>query len=148
VPAGGFAPRSRAAPGHHRPALRPVREELAGLGQAEGGQNTRQGRVPGNKGLELSQRGDSRWRVPPAERRKASAPIARRAAVPRLARPRRLAPLRRSAPSFGGVSAAWLRQTSDAAASRERFRSSAATKKARRDGAKLTTAQTLRRSRR
>jgi len=69
-----YAACSRAAPGHHRPALRPDCEDLTGLGQAEGGQNTRQIRVPGNKGLELSHRGDSRWRVPRCERRKASGP--------------------------------------------------------------------------
>ncbi len=64
MPARGLANRSRAALGHHSPALRPVREELAGLGQVEGGQNTRQNQVPGNKSLELSHRGNSRWRVP------------------------------------------------------------------------------------
>ena len=83
MPARGFALRSRAAPGHHRPALRPDREELAGLGQAHGGQNSRTGRVPGNKGLELNHRGHNRWQVPQRERRKASAPqsVAPHAAV-------------------------------------------------------------------
>jgi hypothetical protein len=106
VPAGGFAPRTRAASGHHLAGKRTGLRGARWTGQARGGQNTRPSRVPGNVVLELSQRRlRLRWRVPQwsAGRRarpdfwRASAPVSADNGWMRLSAPRFPRPLPRDA---------------------------------------------------
>jgi hypothetical protein len=138
VPAGGFAVRTRAASGHHLARKRTGLRGARWTGRARGGQNTRPSRVPGNVVLELSQRRlRLRWRVP---RRSAG----RRARAEFGALPRKqtscadcvdlsavrgqwmACAFRRSASlGFSAGCEQRIKQSSGAAASRERFRLSA-----------------------